>query len=224
MKITRAQGYFVSANVSWKKLWRKGSCAAPYLHTAPRGFRPQLLLLQLNVTLAEPEPIFFLWDLNLNCTLNFQSVMWVFILSVGLIAGEGNSNAVGLKLTHHWLDLMQIRKEGLCVCWFITLNYSIHFFLSLLSTISAGGRAARDSSENSEFKGRCPAASQAAKASGRELESALGISLSRACSRGVNDHHWKCLWSDNRRPRKDEAGLIWPGELPQCRNPAVGTM
>lgn len=97
--------------------------------------------------------------------------MWVFSWAFCLKPGRGNST------TACWAWCKFERKGSAFVTWFLTLNYSIHFCLSLLNPISAEVWASRDSSENSHQRGRCPGAPQRQSDQEENLDPPLALAI-----------------------------------------------
>lgn len=98
-------------------------------------------------------------------------MIWVFSWPFCMKSGRGNSTTIC------WAWCKFEKKGSAFVTWFVTLNYSSHFCLFLLSTISAGVWASRDSSENGHWRGRCPDAPQLQSVQEEKLNPPLALAF-----------------------------------------------
>lgn len=130
----QSPGLFDVASMSWKRVLQPRTlCYSPSCTQLwESSFYPQFFLLPVNVTLWLSWSLFFFQqDLNLDCTRAASWMMWVFSWAVCLKPGRGNSTAVC------WAWCKFERKGSAFVTWLLTLDCSLHFCLSLLSSISA---------------------------------------------------------------------------------------
>lgn len=201
---------FVFASVSWK-----------------RFLQPRILCYSPSCTQ--------LWESSIH-SFSCCLLMWLFDKAEVYFFSTGSEswlhksclvNDVGLQLSRlpearqrqqHYslLGLMQIWKEGLCICHLVSNSELLYPLLPLPAepnfswSLSIQGQQWEQSSE-----GKMSRCSPDAKWSGREPGSTLGTGHPRVCWWGVSGHHWKCLRSKNRRPHDKESWPAWWPAVPK---------